>query len=51
MRIRWKGVPTVLFGDELLDKGFTRGRAAADRVNESNRIFRVRKQMSRMVQT
>ena len=51
MRIRWKGVPTVLFGDELLDKGFTRGRAAADRVNESNRVFRVRKQMSRMVQT
>jgi len=51
MRIRWKGVPTVLFGNELLDKAFSKARAAADRVDDSDRTFRVRKQMRRMVQT
>jgi len=51
MRIRWKSVPTVLFGDELLDKAFTKARSAADRVNDSDKTFRVRKQMRGMVQT
>jgi nucleolar GTP-binding protein len=37
--------------DEVLDKAFSRARKAADRVDDSDRVFRVRKQMNRMVQT
>jgi nucleolar GTP-binding protein len=37
--------------DEVLDKAFSRARKATDRVDDSDRVFRVRKQMNRMVQT
>jgi len=37
--------------DEVLDKAFSRARKAADRVDDSDKVFRVRKQMNRMVQT
>ncbi|MDB9835254.1 hypothetical protein OAC38_04395, partial [Candidatus Poseidoniaceae archaeon] len=51
MKVSWRTLPTVLLEDEVLDKAFSRARKAADRVDDSDRIFRVRKQMSRMVQT
>lgn len=51
MRIEWRRLPTVLTEDELLDKAFGRAKKAADRVDDHNRIFRTRKQLSRMVQT
>jgi len=51
MKVAWKSLSTVLLEDELLDKAFSRARKAADRVNDSDRVFRVRKQMTRMVQT
>ena len=41
----------MLFEDEVLDKAFSRARKAADRVEDPNRVFRTRKQMTRMVQT
>ena len=46
----WKALPTVLTSDEILDKGFSRGSRAAEHVVDGNRMFRNRKQMSRMVQ-
>ena len=51
MKVSWRTLPTVLLEDEILDKAFSRARKAADRVDDSDRIFRVRKQMNRMVQT
>ena len=51
MKIVWKSIPTVLFHDELLDKAYSRATKAADRVDDSHRVFRVRKQMNRMLQT
>ncbi|MCS5584135.1 MAG: 50S ribosome-binding GTPase [Pseudomonadales bacterium] len=51
MKIVWKSIPTVLFHDELLDKAYSRATKAADRVDDPHRIFRVRKQMNRMLQT
>ena len=51
MRIEWRRLPTVLTEDEMLDKAFGRAKKAADRVEDSNRVFRTRKQLSRMVQT
>ena len=51
MKVSWRTLPTVLLEDEVLDKAFSRARKAADRVDDSDRVFRVRKQMSRMVQT
>ena len=51
MKVTWRQLPTVLFEDEVLDKAFSRARKAADRVDDPNRVFRTRKQMTRMVQT
>ena len=51
MKVSWRTLPTVLLEDEVLDKAFSRARKAADRVDDSDRVFRVRKQMNRMVQT
>lgn len=51
MKVSWRTLGTVLLEEEILDKAFSRAKKAADRVDDSDRIFRVRKQMSRMVQT
>ena len=51
MKVSWRKLPTVLLEEETLDKAFSRAKKAADRVDDSDRIFRVRKQMNRMVQT
>ena len=51
MKVSWRTLPTVLLEDEVLDKAFSRARKAADSVDDSDRVFRVRKQMNRMVQT
>ena len=51
MKVSWRTLSTVLLEDEILDKAFSRAKKAADRVDDSDRIFRVRKQMTRMVQT
>ena len=51
MKVSWRALPTVLNKEELLDKAFARAKKAADRVEDSDRIFRVRKQLNRMVQT
>ena len=51
MKVSWRTLSTVLLEDEVLDKAFSRARKAADRVDDSDRVFRVRKQMNRMVQT
>ena len=42
MRIEWRRLPTVLTEDEMLDKAFGRAKKAADRVEDSNRVFRTR---------
>jgi GTP1/Obg family GTP-binding protein len=51
LKVSWRTIPTVLLEDEVLDKAFSRARKAADRVDDSDKVFRVRKQMNRMVQT
>ena len=51
MKVSWRGLPTVLTKEELLDKAYSRAKKAADRVDDSDRIFRVRKQLNRMIQT
>ena len=51
MKVSWRTLPTVLLEEEILDKAFSRAKKAADRVDDSDRVFRVRKQMNRMVQT
>ena len=51
MKVSWRKLPTVLLEEEVLDKAFSRAKKAADRVDDSDRVFRVRKQMNRMVQT
>jgi nucleolar GTP-binding protein len=51
MNVSWRTLGTVLLEDEVLDKAFSRAKKAADRVDDPDRIFRVRKQMTRMVQT
>ena len=48
--IPWKKLVTIPFSDEILDKGFTNGRKAADNVFDPNKTFRVKKQMTRMIQ-
>ena len=50
MRIEWRRLPTVLTEDEMLDKAFGRAKKAADRVEDSNRVFRTKTTL-RMVQT
>jgi len=51
MKVSWRALPTVLTKDELLDKAYARAKKAADRVDDSDRVFRVRKQLNRMIQT
>ncbi len=51
MKVSWRKLPTVLLEEEVLDKAFSRSKKAADRVDDPDRVFRVRKQMNRMVQT
>ncbi|MCH1541236.1 MAG: 50S ribosome-binding GTPase [Candidatus Poseidonia sp.] len=51
MKVSWRTLSTVLLEEELLDKAFSRAKKAADRVDDPDRTFRVRKQMTRMVQT
>ena len=51
MKVSWRTLPTVLLEEEILDKAFSRAKKAADIVDDSDRVFRVRKQMNRMVQT
>ena len=51
MKVSWRALPTVLTKEELLDKAFSRAKKSADRVDDSDRVFRVRKQMNRMIQT
>ena len=51
VKVSWRDLPTVLTKDELLDKAYARARKAADRVDDSDRVFRVRKQLNRMLQT
>jgi len=51
MNVSWRTLATVLLADEVLDKAFSRAKKAADRVDDPDRVFRVRKQMTRMVQT
>ena len=51
MKVSWRTLPTFLLEEEILDKAFSRAKKAADRVDDSDRVFRVRKQMNRMVQT
>lgn len=51
VKVSWRALPTVLTKEELLDKAFSRAKKSADRVDDSDRVFRVRKQMNRMIQT
>ena len=51
VKVSWRTLPTVLTKEELLDKAYARARKAADRVDDSDRVFRVRKQLNRMLQT
>ncbi len=51
MKVDWRELTTVLTEEEVLDKGFSRGRKSADRVEDNVKVFRVRKQLTRMVQT
>ncbi len=51
MKVVWRNLTTVLTEEELLDKGFSRAKKSADRVEDPVKVFRVRKQLSRMVQT
>ena len=51
MKVSWRTIPTVLLEDEVLDKAFSRARKAADRVDDSDKVFRVSKQTYRMLQT
>jgi len=51
MNVSWRTLSTVLLAEEVLDKAFSRAKKAADRVDDPDRVFRVRKQMTRMVQT
>jgi len=51
MKVVWRDLVTVLTEEEVLDKAFSRGKKAADRVEDPVKVFRVRKQLNRMVQT
>ena len=51
MKVVWRDLTTVLTEEEVLDKGFSRGKKAADRVDDPVKVFRVHKQLTRMVQT
>ena len=47
----WRSIPTVLTVEELLDKSYSRAKKAANQVVDKDRIFRTRKQMTRMIQS
>ena len=51
MKVVWRDLVTVLTEEEVLDKGFSRAKKSADRVDDPVKVFRVRKQLTRMVQT
>ena len=51
MKVIWRDLSTVLTEEEVLDKGFSRAKKSADRVDDPVKVFRVRKQLTRMVQT
>jgi nucleolar GTP-binding protein len=51
VKVVWRDLVTVLTEEEVLDKAFSRGKKAADRVDDNVKVFRVRKQLNRMVQT
>lgn len=45
----WREIPTVLTVEELLDKAFSKAKKAGDAVVDKDRVYRTRKQMTRMV--
>jgi len=45
----WRNIPTVLTVEELLDKAFSKAKKAGDAVVDRDRVYRTRKQMTRMV--
>lgn len=45
----WRNIPTVLTVEELLDKAFSKAKKAGDAVVDKDRVYRTRKQMTRMV--
>ncbi len=45
----WRSIPTVLTVEELLDKAFSKAKKAGDAVVDKDRVYRTRKQMTRMV--
>ena len=51
MKVIWRELSTVLTEDEVLDKGFSRAKKSAEKVDDPVKVFRVRKQLTRMVQT
>jgi len=51
VKVVWRDLVTVLTEEEVLDKGFSRAKKSADRVDDPVKVFRVRKQLTRMVQT
>ena len=51
MKVIWRELSTVLTEEEVLDKGFSRAKKSADKVDDPVKVFRVRKQLTRMVQT
>ena len=51
MKVIWRDLITILTEEEVLDKGFSRAKKAAHRVDDPVKVFRVRKQLVRMVQT
>ncbi len=49
--VEWRSIPTVLYPQEILDKAFGRASSQADFVEDPDKYHRVRKQMTRMVQS
>ncbi len=47
--IVWRDIPTVLTLEELLDKAYSRAKKAGNLVVDRDRIYRTRKQMTRMI--
>ena len=45
MKVVWRDLVTVLTEEEVLDKGFSRAKKSADRVDDPVKVFRVRKQL------
>ena len=49
--VEWRSIPTVLYPQEILDKAFSRASNQAELVEDPDKYHRVRKQMTRMVQS